>query len=101
MQRMIRSVPRIKEIRGVIVRKGSCVVCERCEKVTKKIGAGFLVKNYTSTIRELAMAACTKTLDKHKCSSASTAAVCMRETEECAHCCEGLGKLNCSITTQK
>lgn len=47
------------------------------------------------------MAKCTKTMDKHRWHSASTAAVCIGAAEKCAHCCEVLGTAKRSSETKK
>lgn len=41
------------------------------------------------------MARCTKTLDKHKRTSTSAAAIRMAAAEKCGHDCERLGTVKC------
>lgn len=67
----------------------------------KKLELSVLAENQTSATRKTAMVRCTRKLDKQKCNSASTAAICMEAAEKSAHCCEGLGAAKCRSKTQK
>lgn len=60
-----------------------------------------MANNYTSIICGKQLARLTRTMDKHKCSSASTTAVGMEAAEECANCSERLSTARFSTRNQK